>query len=194
MKDKFKYIFYSIILLGAFLLGTQTCKDTCKNDLEPHIDTLRIHTVDTIRDTTRIFKFKEKTVFKYIEVGDPINDQNNQVRDQLILRKRYYTDTYKDSNLVVNINDSIIGYLTHRKVDYKLYVPLRIYDSTTTIITKEVPKLYKPTFQMRIGAIANQKSIDLQLDIQIKRINYIIGWDPFNKRPSVGLKYTFITK
>lgn len=192
--NKFKYIFYSIIIIGAFLLGTQTCKDTLKNDLQPIIDTLRIHTVDTIHDTTTVFKFKEKTVFQYVEVEDPFEDQHNEVRDNLILRKRYYTDTYKDTNLTVTINDSIIGYLTHRKVDYKLYVPLRIYDSTKTTITTQIPTLYKPKVQIRVGVLANQKSVNGLIDVQINKITYTGGYDPFNKRVSVGLKYTLFTK
>jgi len=188
--NKFKYIFYIIIIIGAFLLGTQTCNNTPKNDLKPITDTLIIHKVDTIRDTTTVFKFKTKEIPVYIEIGPTFTD----IPCKVALKKRFYADTYKDSNLVVNINDTIIGYLTHREVNYKLYVPLKIYDSTTTTITKEVPKLVKPKFQLRAGIVANTNSANLELDMQINKITYIGGYDPFNKRVSVGLKYTLFTK
>lgn len=192
--NKFKYIFFGIIIVGAFLLGTQTCKDSPKNDLQPIHDTLRIHTIDTIHDTTTVFKFKEKTVFQYIEVEDPFEDQHNEVRDNLIIKKRYYTDTYRDTNLTVTINDSIIGYLTHRKVNYQLYVPLKIVDTKTVQITTQIPTLYKPKVQIRLGVLANQNSVNGLLDVQIKKITYTGGYDPFNKRVSIGLKYTIFTK
>jgi len=105
-----------------------------------------------------------------------------------LLRKRFYTDSYKDSNLLVNINDSIIGYLTHRKVDYKLYVPLKIYDSTTTIINNKIPIL--PKYQLKVGLTVNPRGLAPNVDLSIKRNTYSISYDPFNKIPYIGYKYT----
>lgn len=190
MQSNFRYIFFGIIILAAFILGTQTCNNIPKNDLKPITDTLVIHKSDTLRDTTTIFKFKEKPVFRYIV----LNEEIDSLKYKEVYKKRAYHDIYRDSNQVVTIDDTIIGYLLGRKVDYQLFVPLRIYDTTRMTITKQIPIVKKPNFQFGVGILANRTNIYGMIDINIKRVTYTIGYDPFNKREIVGLKYTLFSR
>ncbi len=186
--NKFKYIFYSIVIIGCFLLGYQcgNSKNTPKNDLEAIRDTISIHTVDTLIDTLTVFKTKEKRVF--VPEYEFIVIPPDSFTLAEFYKKRHYKDSYRDSNIQVQIEDTILGYLLHRKVNYRLFVPLRIYDSTKVQITTSYPKL--PKYQFSIGIDATPKNIFIGADLNINRTIYSIGYDPINKAPKIGLKYT----
>lgn len=185
MTNKFTLIFSVIAIILVFFLGKQ-CNNTSKNDLKPHIDTLIINKVDTIRDTTTVFKIKEKKVIKYTYIYKPIDS----LKYNNLKQYRVYQDTTRDSNIVIFSKDTVLGYLTSKSLSYKLLVPLRIYDSTKLIITKEIPKPILPKYQVKIGMLFNPKGIIPTLDLSIKRNTYTIGYDPFNKIPTIGYKYT----
>lgn len=181
--DKFKTIFIVLGIILLFFLGKQ-CGNTSKTDFKPNTDTLIVHKVDTIRDTTTVFKIKEKTVFKYITLDTPID--TSKYSD--INKYRLYQDTLRDINIVIFNHDTVLGYLAHRSLSYKLLVPLKIYDSTTITITKEIPKL--PKYQVKVGLNVTTKGLYPNLDLTIKRSTYTAAYDPFNKIPMVGYKYT----
>ena len=145
---------------------------------------MTIHKSDTIRDTLTVFKTKERVVFKYVDVEKDIDTSKySEIR-----KFRVYKDTIRDSNIVIFNNDTILGYLTSRHLSYKLLVPLKIYDSTTTIITKEYPKL--PKNQINVGADVFSKGIYLSASFSVKRNTYGLSYDLTNKNILLSYKYT----
>jgi len=183
MNNKIKWFFIGFSLMLIFLLG-RNCGNIANTQNKPNTDTLILHKVDTIRDTIRVFKFKEKVIFKPLLIDKPIDTTvYSNIRQY-----RLYKDTLRDSNIVIYNHDTVLGYLASRSLSYKLLVPLKIYDSTKVIITKEIPKL--PKYQLKIGLNATPKSLYPALDLTIKRNTYSAAYDPFNKIPMVGYKYT----
>ena len=187
MKNRFYYIFIATLVVIVFFLGRQ-CSNSSKNDLKPVIDTLILHKVDTIRDTISVFKTKIKIIFRPVYISKPVD--TNKYKN--IPEYRVYQDTTKDSNVVIYSNDTVLGYLTSKQLSYKLLVPLKIYDSTKVIITKQVPIL--PKYQLKLGSILSTKSIIPSFELDINKSNYEIGYDPFNKIPYIGYKYTIWSK
>lgn len=183
--DKFKYIFLISSIILIFFLGKQ-CGNESKNDLKPIIDTLIYHKTDTIRDTTTIFKIKEKRVISYVPIDKPID----ATKYAEIRQYRLYQDTVRDSNIVIFNHDTVLGYLTSRSLAYRLLVPLKIYDTTKLVITKQIPTPILPKYQLKIGAMFNPKGLSPIIDLSIKRNTYSISYDPFNKIPYIGYKYT----
>ena len=63
MKEKMvKWFFVGFSILLIFLLG-RNCGNISNIQNKPITDTLILHKVDTIRDTTTIFKIKEHLFF-----------------------------------------------------------------------------------------------------------------------------------
>ena len=67
-------------------------------------------------------------------------------------------------------------------------MPLKIHDSTTTIITKEYPKL--PKNQINVGADVFSKGIYLSASFSVKRNTYGLSYDLTNKNILLSYKYT----
>jgi hypothetical protein len=183
-KSKYSKSIITLILVIIVILLLKDCVNGCKNDFKPILDTLTIHKSDTIRDTLTVFKTKEKVVFKYIDVEKDIDTSKySEIR-----KFRVYKDTIRDSNIVIFNNDTILGYLTSRHLSYKLLVPLKIYDSTTTIITKEYPKL--PKNQINVGADVFSKGVYISASFSVKRNTYGLSYDLTNKNILLSYKYT----
>ena len=183
-KSKYSKSIITLILVIIVILLLKDCVNGSKSDFKPISDTLTIHKSDTIRDTLTVFKTKEKVVFKYVDVEKDIDTSKySEIR-----KFRVYKDTIRDSNIVIFNNDTILGYLTSRNLSYKLLVPLKIYDSTTTIITKEYPKL--PKNQINVGADVFSKGIYISASFSVKRNTYGLSYDLTNKNILLSYKYT----
>jgi hypothetical protein len=182
-KFNFKVIFIILGIVTLFFLGKQ-CGNGSKNDLKPLSDTIRIHTTDTIHDSTTVFKMKEKRIFKH----DTIFKYIDTTKYSQIAQYRLYQDTIRDSNIVIFNHDTVLGYITSRSLSYRLLVPLKIYDSTKVTINNKVPTL--PKYQLKVGLTVNPRGLSPNIDLSIKRNTYSIGYDPFNKIPYIGYKYT----
>lgn len=183
IKENIKTVFWVLLVIILLMLQHQ-CENSAKNDLKPITDTLIYHKTDTLKDTTTVFKTKIKTIFKYIEVNTPIDTLK-----YADLRKiRVYRDTIRDTNVVVFNNDTIVGYLKSRSLSYRLLVPLRIYDTTKILITKEIPKL--PKTQIKLGFHANTSGVYPTVDVVLKKNTYSLSYDPFNQRVMIGYKFT----
>ncbi len=183
MKNNLKLGFGVILIILIFILGKQ-CNNSSKNDFKPITDTLIINKTDTIRDTLTVFKMKINTIYRPIEIYKSIdsNKYNN------IRQYRVYQDTLRDTNIVIFIKDTILGYLENRQLSYKLLIPLKIYDTTTVIITKQIPKL--PKYQLKIGTLISSNYLSPNIDFSINRNTYSLGYDITNKIPTIGYKYT----
>lgn len=175
-------IFLGIVAILLFLFGYQCGRDnTSKTDSKTITDTLIVHKVDTIRDTTTIVKIKTKPIIKDSFIPDTIYKDLNYVRT--------YENTYRDSNIVINSVDTVVGYQLAKILNYKLLVPYKIYDSTIVKITKD-SLIFKPSkYELHIGLLASPKMLAPKLDISINRSTYSLGYDPFNKTPIIGYSY-----
>ena len=183
-KSKYSKSIITLILVIIVILLLKDCVDGSKNDFKPISDTLTIHKSDTIRDTLTVFKTKRKVVFKYVDVEKEIDTSKySEIR-----KFRVYKDTIRDSNIVIFNHDTILGYLTSRHLSYKLLVPLKIHDSTTTIITKEYPKL--PKNQINVGADVFSKGAYISVSFSVKRNTYGLSYDLTNKNILLSYKYT----
>lgn len=183
IKDNLGKIFLGITLIIVFLLG-RSCNKTITKDSKVIIDTLILHKVDTIRDTLTIIKIKLKPIVK-----DSIKVLLDSSMFSGLSYKRIYHNTYRDSNIVINSIDTTIGYQLDKTINYKLLVPLRIYDSTKVIIRKD-SLVFKPSkTQLSIGLIASPKMIAPTIDLKINKSTYMIGYDPINNKPMIGYKY-----
>jgi len=180
-----KYSNYIIACLSCIILVllNKQC-NTPKIDLKTSGDTLIKHTVTTIRDTTTIFKTKENTVFEPIIIEKNIDTNKYKI----IPKFRVYNDTIRDTNVVIYLHDTILGYLTSRNLNYKLLVPLKIYDSTIIIRNNNIK------YQVNLGLNTNFNDITPTLGVIIKNNGFYLGYDLINKRPNLGYKYTIFNK
>jgi hypothetical protein len=180
---KYKNYIIAALLVVILVLSIKQC-NTPKIDLNTSGDTLIKHTVTTIRDTTTIFKIKENTVFEPIIVYKNIDTNKYKI----IPKYRVYNDTVRDSNVVIYLHDTILGYLTSRNLNYKLLVPLKIYDSTTIIRNNNIK------YQINLGLNTNFNDITPSLGLIIRNNGFYLGYDLINKRPNLGYKYTIFNK
>lgn len=178
--DKFKYIFIGVLLLGAFLLGRQ-CSN--KPKVIENTKTETIHKTDTIYPDTvfkRVPKLIHDTMWMVYDI--PVDS----VKLKNIYKVRTYTSTYRDSSIIVNVSDSILGYHLSQRVNYRLFVPKVIYDSTT--ITKT--SLIAPKWEFKGGIDATPRNMFIDFELEKGRWSYNGGYDPFNKQVKAGVKYT----
>ena len=61
----------------------------------------------------------------------------------------YYADTFRDSNVLILIQDSIKGILKDRKIGYELFVPKQVNHYIE--VTKNVPFPFEVPVEVRIG-------------------------------------------
>lgn len=183
IKKNIGVIFLSIVLILIFFLG-RSCGNTPKTDLKTITDTLIVHKIDTIRDTVSIVKIKIKPILK-----DSIKIQLDSSLFKGLSYKRIYENTYRDSNIVINSQDTVIGYQTSKIINYKLLVPYKIYDSTIVKITKD-SLIYQPSkYQLSAGIISSPKMLAPVIDFSVDKWSFMTGYDPFNKQILVGGKY-----
>lgn len=186
--DKFKIILASILVVGAFILGRQ-CSGTSTEYITVS-DTVTVSKTDTIRDTTTVYKPRKvyDTVWAYYEIPIP--------QDSLTLKEyfkvRYYKEVYKDTNIVITVSDSVAGYLLTQNINYKLYRPLSITNSTTTVVNNKEPLKSSKNWQLRGGVEATLNSAYLGLEFQKDKWSYSGAYDPFNKQVKLGLYRTLL--
>ena len=189
IKENLGNIFIGLTILGVFLFGRKCgSNNSSKSDLQTITDTLIIHKVDTIRDTTTIFKFKSiKPIAK-----DSIKIVLDSSMFKGLSYKRIYLNEFRDSNIVINSIDTVLGYQTDKTIKYKLLVPLRIYDSTKVVIRKD-SLIYKPyKYEIHAGLAASPKFIAPKIELSIDKSTYGLGYDFINKVPMIEYKFRII--
>lgn len=186
MKDKFKYIFYITLVIGTFLLGTQTCK----NKEIKYISKVET-THDTIwPDTTKIEVPKSYMIhdtFKMIEYYEIPQDS---IQLQVFFQKRAYERSYKDKNIEILVQDTIVGYLIGQKTSYKAFKPISIVNSTITTVKSPDTLKIAPKWEFKAGTDITVKNLYLNVELELNRNSYNIGYDPFNKQIRIGYKRT----
>ncbi len=186
MKFNFKYIFIGVAIVLAFVLGNQ-CSNGSKSDLKPITDTFYVHTSDTIYPPLKPITMPYKKVIEYVYIKSPSHALDSLTYQELN-QWRLYSSTLSDSNLVLYIENTIQGFHRGRSVNYRLKVPLMIRDSVKMTITKQIPIPVLPNWQIGAGALVTPKGISFMVDYSKNRNTFILGYDPFNKVPTIGYK------
>jgi len=191
MNINLKYIFYSIIVI-AFFIGGYQCGNGNINGKEytNSSDTVKIHTRDTVFAKDTIISFKDKPVPYPVYIDT--NTYKPLPLDSLELNRFFvYNDSIEDKN--VKIYSKIVTQgktLNSFKPSYKLKVPLIIYDSTKITITDSViiKEIKLPRYQLDAGVIAGTSILAPVIEFKMNNISYMAGYDPFSKKPIIGIK------
>lgn len=193
MKNKFKIVFTTIIIIMIFIFGHQCGVDSVdvpnyKNDTIVKTDTIWPDTMKI--EVPKPYPIKGDSILIEIPVEIPIDS----VALKMFFNKRFYKQNYKDSGGVYTVEDTVIGYLLHQKLYYRSFKPLSIINSTvTTVKPLDTVKVFKK-WEIRGGLSATPRNMFIDLEYQKNRISYDFGYDPFNKQAKVGLKYTIFKK
>lgn len=189
---KFKYIFIGICVAAAFLFGRQCGVDsvdipTYKNDTTVVHDTIYGDTV-TVKSAGKPYAVHDTTWKVYTQEIDTV-----KLNEFFMVRG--YSRTYKLGNLAyVEINDSVVGYLLSQKTNYRPIAPLAVTNSTLVSVKPQDSVKVAKKWELRASIDATPKNLFLGLEYQKDRLSYAVAYDPFNKQPKVGLRYTFIRR
>ena len=179
-----KWYLRILVLILAILLvfncNSDKLIDAFKN--EPKIDTVITIKSDTIWPDT---------VFNNIYVGIPGPSTTYTVysSDSIPAFINVYSDTLRDSNIVISYTDSISGTLLGKKLDYKLLVPLMIRDSIFVNITetKTLDPIRKLFFGVNAQVYPLEPHISPILTYQDRRDRmYHVQYDIITGGASVG--------
>jgi len=174
-----------IILVTLLLISLTINYIHLKNPSEVLVETDTIHQYDTITYTI------ENDIHHYHEVLDtiflPIEISNNIDTNQIITNyfsTYVYDREFKDTNILVNITDSISQNEIHNeKFEYKILKPM-----TTTVINKNVAN--KDYNNIYVGATfpqyQNKEYFKVNLLYSHKK-----GYFNFGYRPFVGDRFEF---
>jgi len=185
---KFLKILFSVCMIGAFLFGRQCGKDsvdipTYKNDTITQIDTIW-------PDTVKIRELTPYAVHDTEWVLAPYQIPLDSFKLAEFFKLRGYKDTYRDSVIEVTVIDTVVGYLIGRKIDYRLFKPLSIINSTTVSVTPQDGVKTAKNWEIRAGLDASPNNLFLNGEYQRERVSYRLGYDPFNKQGKAGLSFT----
>lgn len=196
MLNKIKNIIISILIIGViisiFLFGRSCGKNSVK--IPQYKDSIIVKNDTIWPDTMKIETPKPYPVHDKVELIKevPIPTDTQAILDQFKLR--HYTRHYRDKDIEVIVDDTILGTLIAQKASYRLFKPTSIYNSTVTTVkpqdTVKVPKKW----ELRGGIDITPKNLYFGLDFQKRRVSYSLGYDPFNKQVKGGLKFTILTK
>lgn len=180
IKDGF-FLILALFILTFFLYKGCGPKPIINNS---DTVTVTIHKTDTIRDTVTVYKFKPKKVPVHDSILVPFHDST------ICQYQRTYSDTSRDSNIVIINNIAVQGKLNKLQTSYKLLVPLKIVDSvfTTTTITNTIDKT--PKFSMYGGISAVnivQPSLQPYLTANLKKFNAFYGYNLNTQEHTVGV-------
>jgi hypothetical protein len=184
IKKNIFYIFLVIVAIALFFFGRSCASTTIVKPKDNKVITTVKHYTIVIRDTITKIQFKTSRPLSYTVVEYVPTKDTASIR--LLQAIRAYQDSVRDENLVIYSKDTVKGYLMAQKLSYRLFVPKIIKDSV--VVTKDslIPTL--PKWQFGVGIDATPKALDLNLNLTIKRITYVAGYDPINKLPKVGIK------
>ena len=183
MKINFKAIFIGAAITLAFILGK-----SCSPDCPKVIETITTHKTDTIwGDTITKVKLKPYKVHDTIIKSVPIPLDSNELAE--FFKMRGYNTTYRDSNIEVEVYNEVVGYKIAENINYRLLKPLIIRDSIFTLNTIEGP-VKAPKYVLGIGADFTPKNLYLGAQLGVKRNNFDLAYDPFNKQVKIGYRYT----
>lgn len=190
-KDKiFNTVKWVVILVIALLL-LKECKGIIEElkPTKPLIKDSLVHTTDTIwaHDTTIVLKPKKVFIPKHDTVWLPAPIDTVDFYKVFVSK-----DTFPDSNLTLFTEIRYQGLLREIKPSYKLKVPIKIIDSVK--VTKEIPTLYPPKYQIHAGVIIGKNMIAPEVSGSINRSNFGVSYNLLDKTPTVRYSYTLYRK
>lgn len=180
------------VVIGIIaLLLLKECRgiiDEVKPD-KPVIKDSIVHTRDTIwaHDTTIVFK--PKKVFVPIVDTMWLPSPIDTVDFYKVFVSR---DTFPDSNLILYSEIRYQGLLREVKPSYKLKIPIKIIDSVK--VTREIPKLYPPKYQIHGGILIGRNIIAPEVSGSINRSTFGVGYNLLDKSPTLRYSYTIFRK
>jgi len=199
IKNNIGKIFIGICLLGVFLLGHQCGKDSVKIPTYKNDNIVKIDTIwsDTLKVEVPKLQTKHDTVFLEIPYEIPLDS----IKLKAFFKVRRYDNSYRSKDILINVHDSVVGYLIGQRVDYRDFKPLSITNSTiTSVIPQDTVKINK-IHELRASIDATSRNMYLGLEYQKDRITYGLSADPFNKientkipQLKVKLAYTIFRK
>ena len=179
-----KYIFIGIALIATFLLG-RSCTP------EPQIIEKVTHTSDTIYpDTVVVYEPQPYPVHDTVIEVYPYPIPPDSFTMAEFFKMRFYKRSYRDSNVVIDVEDSIVGYLMARKIGYRLFVPLKVVDTIT--IEKYAQNGYK--YEIKGGLDLMRTNTFIGIDVDVKKHTFGVSYDPFNKAGLIRYRYTLFRK
>jgi hypothetical protein len=176
----------TLIAIVLFVMLLNKCGDALnKYKIENQKDTIITHKTDTVwaRDTVFSFKKIKVPVPQVDTLYKPIYVDTNDCRRIFV-----YKDSLVDTNLVIYYKDYIQGILRGKELSYKLKVPLRIYDSTTTIIK------INPKFELYGTLMLSKGMIAPMGEIGLKRFKIGFGYNLNTKAPVGSISYKLYSK
>lgn len=170
--------------VGLTLLTMFQCQNDPEKEYITKTDTVTTTTV--VHDTVTVHKPKlvHDTAFVVYDV-----DRDRFIHDELY-KMRFYERTYRDTNMIIRVQDSIVGYLMDRNVAYRILLPIKRVDSV--FITKSSVKPFK--YEIKGGLDLTKTNAFISTDLEVNRHTFQVGYDPFNKQAKLGYKYTIFRK
>lgn len=193
-ENKLKVIKWGLIALISIIFAVK-CDSVINNIkalIKPSnssIDTVEIHTIDTIwaKDTiiTPPIVIKSKPIIIHDTILKPASI------DTLEMYKFFtYKDTIKDSNIDIYRDVITQGKtLTQNKLSYKLKVPLKIIDSKTLTITKTDTLYKQPKYSIAVGAAVGTQLLCPMAEFTIDKHTFGAGYNLQTNSPVI--KYSF---
>lgn len=176
------FLFTLIILQILFNTCSYNKEKNNKNEDLIKSDTVFIikHKTDSIRDTIRIVSYKRYPKFVYLkDTLKPYKiDSNN------LFSYKLYSDTLRDSNVVIWSKNKVLGELTESNISYKLLVPTKIVDSV--FITKNINNTKYSKNVIGLGVITSYNNISPIVKYSYKENNFLLGYNFIDKYPTVG--------
>jgi len=189
--NKTKWIKWGIIAFIA-LVGLIKCDsiiDSTKALIKPSnssIDTVEIHTIDTIKPEPIKVPFKVYVPKPYV-VHDTVVRINGK---DTCTNVKIYEDSLTDNKVSIYYKDYVSqGELLGKDISYILKVPLTIIDSKTLTITKTDTLYKQPKYSISVGAAVGTQLLCPTANVTIDRHTFGFGYNLQTKTPTI--QYNF---
>lgn len=180
-------IFLGIVAIALFLFGYQCGRDnnTLKTNSKTITDTLLVTKVDTIKPLPEIKWYALKPIIKIDTIIKSIYLDSTECN-----RIYVYEDTIKTKDYDLYRKSYVQGKLRFDTTGVKLKIPLIINNTTTVSINNHDTIIKSNKWDIKVGILAGFNTLAPTIDYTKNRTTYMIAYDPFNKIPYIGIKYT----
>lgn len=190
--EKFKDIRNLIIIILFAIIWLQR---SCTSPVNKYIfnksknDTIITHDTTWAKDTVYSYKIKYQKVIDSFPVANIIKqlpDTGENPCDYI----RVYNGLVDDTNITINVEDTVRGLIIGSQLHYKLKVPIKIE-------TKETIKI-KPknilSLGLELGGNSNQLNFSPLITLNHNKTYYSIRYDIVNKTYNFGIGWKIYQK